>query len=221
MNIDPDDTGIQKTGEDIDGRTKAARDAKAAARQLGAEPSRTRPSTRQETRAPTRSEVIGRNGEVLSRSRTGGIDPFDIPKDIVPEGWSYQWNVVTVTGNADVCLDQGMGMYENGWRPVPAERHPGRFVPHGTRGEILRGGQRLEERPVALTEQARLEDVRTAKQLLSDRNDALKLSGVKNAMPDGFAMNQRYRGTGGRIQMNIDPALDIPMPQHELAGPEE
>ena len=224
MNNDPDaiemgdDTGIEKSAERIDRRT---REGRAAAAGLGTSPPRTRGATRQASRDSTRGEVIGRNGEVLSRSRKQGVDPFEIPSEIIPENWTYQWNVISVTGNADVCLDQGMGMYENGWRPVPAERHPGRFVPHGTRGEIVRGGQRLEERPLVLTEEAKAADVRTAKQLLSDRNDSLKLSGVKNAMPDGFAMNQRYRGTGGQIKMDIDPALDIPQPQHTLAGPDE
>ena len=191
------------TIEKVDGRTKAGR--------------QTRGRTREATRTPT--VIRGRDGEVLSRTRSGTADPFDIPADLIPPGWDYQWNVVTVTGNSDVCLDQGMGMYENGWRAVPAERHPGRFVARGTKGEIIRGGQRLEERPMQLTVDAKAEDVRNARQLLSDRNESLKLSGVSKAMPDGFEMNSRRRGTGGNIRMSIDPALDIEAPSHTLAGP--
>ena len=191
------------TIEKVDGRTKAGR--------------QTRGRTREATRTPT--VIRGRDGEVLSRTRSGTADPFDIPADLIPPGWDYQWNVVTVTGNSDVCLDQGMGMYENGWRAVPAERHPGRFVARGTKGEIIRGGQRLEERPMQLTVDAKAEDVRNARQLLSDRNESLKLSGVSKAMPDGFEMNSRRRGTGGQIRMSIDPALDIEAPSHTLAGP--
>ena len=193
------------TIEKVDGRTKAGR--------------QTRGRTREATREPTRGTILGRDGEVLSRTRSGTADPFDIPADLIPPGWDYQWNVVTVTGNSDVCLDQGMGMYENGWRAVPAERHPGRFVARGTKGEIIRGGQRLEERPMQLTVDAKAEDVRNARQLLSDRNESLKLSGVPKAMPDVFEMNSRRRGTGGQIRMSIDPALDIEAPSHTLAGP--
>ena len=193
----------ESTIEKVDGRTKAGR--------------QTRGRTREATRSPT--VIRGRDGEVLSRTRSGTADPFDIPADLIPPGWDYQWNVVTVTGNSDVCLDQGMGMYENGWRAVPAERHPGRFVARGTKGEIIRGGQRLEERPMQLTVDAKAEDVRNARQLLSDRNESLKLSGVPKAMPDGFEMNSRRRGTGGQIRMSIDPALDIEAPSHTLAGP--
>lgn len=171
-------------------------------------------------------EAVGRDGEPLSRKRKGGIDPFQIPPEIIPEGWTYQWNVVSVTGNADVCLDQGLGMYENGWRPVPAERHPGLFIARGKHGEIIRGGQRLEERPLALTEDARREEVRDARRLIMDRNDSLKLSAVKNGLADGLAMGKRYRGTGGDVRMSIDPGVyadesgdirEIPRPSHQLA----
>ena len=191
------------TIEKVDGRTKAGR--------------QTRGRTREATRTPT--VIRGRDGEVLSRTRSGTADPFDIPADLIPPGWDYQWNVVTVTGNSDVCLDQGMGMYENGWRAVPAERHPGRFVARGTKGEIIRGGQRLEERPMQLTLDAKAEDQRNARKLLTDRNESLKLSGVSKEMPDGFEMNSRRRGTGGNVRMSIDPALDIEAPSHTLAGP--
>jgi len=191
------------TIEKVDGRTKAGR--------------ATRGRTREATRTPT--VIRGRDGEVLSRTRSGTADPFEIPDDIIPPNWTYQWNCISVTGNSDVCLDQSIGMYENGWRPVPAERHPGRFVARGTKGEIIRGGQRLEERPMQLTLDAKAEDVRNARQLLSDRNESLKLSGVPKAMPDGFEMNSRRRGTGGNIRMSIDPALDIEAPSHTLAGP--
>jgi hypothetical protein len=162
-------------------------------------------------------EVLGRNGEVLSRTRTGGVDIFNFDRNIIPKGWDYQWNVVTVSGNAEIVLDHALGMYQNGWRPVPAERHPGLFVAKGKTGEIIRGGQRLEERPMSLTVQARAEDLRNARQLITDRNDALKLSGVKKSMPEGFDMSNRYRNTGANVNISIDKALDIPSPNYEIA----
>jgi hypothetical protein len=178
---------------------------------------------REPTREPTRKgQVLGRNGEVLSRKRTSVGDIFHIPKELIPDGWSYQWAAVSVVGNTEILLDQNLMMAENGWRPVPASRYPGRFMPEGTGDKpIVRGGQMLMERPKALSDEARAEDIRNAKQLISDRNDALKLSGVKQAMPDGFEMNQRYRGTGGNIKMSIDRGLDIPSPAHTLAEPGE
>lgn len=225
-----------------DGRTREARAARAAAPAdtmsidgdedvVGTAPPQreaTRQSVRdamprQPSRQPSREtgEVLGRNGEVLTRKRSGALDPFHVPPEMIPKGWAYQWNPVSIMGSTDACMSVSNSMYENGWRPVPASRHPGKFVPFGKSGDIVRDGQRLEERPAILSQQAAAEDVRMAKQLISDRNDALKLSGVKNAMPDGFAMSNKYRGTGGAIRMEIDRALDIEPPSHQLAEPGE
>jgi len=231
---EPDAPIIEKYNERrVDGRTKAGRAARAAqvaqAQQaLASRPSQrqapVRPSMTEATRKNVRDDgqVLGRNGEVLSRKRTGAADPFAIDPAIIPQGWEYQWNAITVVGNQEVLMDQQLQMAENGWRPVPAERHPGRFMPAGHKGSIIRGGQRLDERPKILSDQARAEDLRNARQLISDRNESLRLTGLKKAMPEGFAMNQkRFRGTGGDIRMSIDKGLDIPRPEHTLADPGE
>lgn len=233
------DPGIQK----IDRRTKAGRAMAAAERQeqagVAVQSMPRRSATRSQiretpprepTRELPRGSVQGRNGEVLSRKRTSVGDIFAIPPELIPPGWSYQWAAISVVGNTEILLDQNLMMAENGWRPVPSSRYPGRFMPAGHTGNIVRGGQMLMERPMSLTKDALNEDIRNAKQLLSDRNDALKLSGVKKGLPDGFEMSGRQRGTGGRITMNIDRGLygddsgevtSIPRPSHTLAEPGE
>jgi hypothetical protein len=177
-----------------------------------------REPTREATRVPGRSriEVRGRDGEVLSRRRESGIDPFHIDPSIIPDGWEYQWNAISVTGNQDVLADQNLLMAENGWRPVPSDRHAGRYMPAGHRGAIIRGGQRLEERPKALSDEARNEDLRAANQLVSDRNEALQLTAMKSRLPDGFEMSRKYRGAGGDVRISIDKGDDIPRPQHDI-----
>lgn len=181
-----------------------------------------RTQTRQpaRTRSDGRIEVTGRDGEVLARTRTQVGDIFDIPQSMVPQGWSYQWNAVSVAGNAEVLLDQQHMMYQNGWRPVPAERYAGTLVPLGSKGNIVRGQQMLMERPLALTLEAKAEDERNARQLVQDRNESLKLAGMKKNMGQGFEMSGKYKGTGGDVRITIDKALDIPRPQHTLADPE-
>ena len=173
--------------------------------------------------------VRGRDGEWLSRKRPANQDEFFIPPHMIPAGFEYQWNVVTVHGME--MISEQIAMAENGWRPVPADRpdFAGRFMPVGATGAIVRGGQRLEERPKALCDQARAEDQRNARQQMSDRNESLKLSGVTKGT--GFEMNaNRYRGTGGNITMNIDRGLmadesgniiEAPRPSHQLAEPGE
>ena len=104
-------------------------------------------------------------------------------------------------------------MYQNGWRPVPAERHDGIFMPIGQRGPIRRDGMVLEERPIQLTKEAQEEDIAIARAQMRDRDNSLMggKAGLRNAMPQG-SMDSRYRGAGGRLQMSIDPGLDVPEP---------
>ncbi len=157
--------------------------------------------------------VMGRTGEVLTRRRTAVGDKFDVPLNEIPAGWSYQWNAVTVLGQGIEEIIRGdLQMHENGWRPVPASRHPGRWAPHGFEGAIIIDGQRLEERPASLTKEAKDEDELRAKSQVRDRTDALRLT--QKALPGSDV--SRNRGQAGGMKMSIDPALDIPFPEHEI-----
>jgi hypothetical protein len=204
LDLDPaDETEIQRA----DARRRPGRPPRQAARDAAR--SSLRPG-----------EVVGRDGEVLSRKRNQrSSDPFDIPAEIVPKGWEYQWVTVTVVGNGDIVRHQNLEFYDNGWRPVPASRHDGRFMAAGEKGAVIYGGQCLMERPVTLCNEAREEQIAKAVQQMRDRDQALMGSkaDIRNKMPDGFAMGGKYRGTGADLRMSIDRALDVPAPSHELA----
>lgn len=149
----------------------------------------------------------GRNGEILTRRRTQVGDPYHVPPNEIPDGWSYQWNPVTVTGKE--VIDMQNLMYANGWRPVPADRHPGRWTRPGETGHIVVEGLRLEERPEELTQEALDEGEAKARQQIRDQADILKLS---KKMPEGFKMadksqQQRFR-TGG-INISVDRSMEI------------
>jgi hypothetical protein len=167
--------------------------------------------------------VIGRDGEVLSRTRKALRDVYEVPPEIVPVGWRYQWNLHSVVGSTDAALEQGLEMAGNGWRPVPAERYPGRFMPVGYKGPIIRGGLRLDERPEILSKEAEAEELSKALRQVSDRDESLmgRKANVTGAMQGGFEMNRRYRGTGADVKMNIERSMDIPRPKHTLAEPGE
>ena len=224
MNIDGDTPRVDR-------RTKAGRAAMAAAiptaddaKAVAAAVRASRPATRQPVREPTRApsrrgaQVEGRNGEILSRKRTSTNDIFHMPPELIPAGWDYQWCAVTVVGNSEILMDQNLMMAENGWRPVPADRYPGRFMPEGHGSKpIVRGGQMLMERPKSLSDEARAEDIANARRLITDRDQSLmggKAALARN-IPEG-AMDQRYRGTGASVRMSIDPALDIPSASYEV-----
>ena len=170
-----------------------------------------------------RGEYRGRNGEVLTRSRKSGIDPFDIPKGFVPPGWEYQWCAVASLGNKEIVRTMNIEFQQNGWRPVEASRHKGYFMPENEAGPIIVRDQMLMERPTEMCEDARNEDKRNAIQQMRDRDQSLMggKANLQGAMRDGIEMGPKYRGTGGNLRMSIDPALDVPMPSHKLAEPGE
>ncbi len=204
-----------------------ARAARAANRARVAAPARE--AVREEVRdaqprpaRPGTVTAVGRDGELLSRTRGEGEDPFDEFKP--PPGWSYQWNPVHVLGSPDIVRDIESRNRRQGWRPVPADRYPA----SGFKGDIVRGNVRLEERPMALTADARAEEVALARQLISDRNDSLKLGSVNRSLPEGLAPlqgNQRrvLRTGGDNVRMSIDASLDgeIPRPSHNVMDSKE
>lgn len=171
-----------------------------------------RPPPRQQIREPSReparaaSSVVGRNGEVLERRRPhNSTDIFDRVKP--PAGWSYQWNAVSAVNKEITEIHMGaiVDLYENGWRPVPASRHPGVWTAPGYEGAIIVQGQRLEERPKALTDQAQTEDAARAKAQLRDQTDSLKLTQSK--LPGANA--GRARDVSG-MRMQIDKSFELP-----------
>jgi len=157
--------------------------------------------------------VQGRDGTVLTRRRTSVGDKFDVPLNEIPPGWTYQWNAVTILGKGmEEVVVGDRQMYDNGWRPVPASRHDGRFAPHGYEGAIVLEGQRLEERPASLTAEAKAEDTLRARSQVRDRTDALRLT--QKQLPGSDVA--RTRNNAGGMKMSIDPAFDIPRPEHEI-----
>jgi len=182
---------------------------------------RNRPDPRAQVRQPVREsnrampraggEVRGRDGEVLTRSRKSSTDPFEISTADVPAGWSYQWNAFQTFGAVEA--DRQRAMWENGWRPVPMSRYPGRFAPVGTEGDIVRDGLRLEERPLQLTMEAQAEERQMARRQVTNQREQLGLAVQKEVGGGGFAADPRaVRGTGVR-QLDVSMAPDPEAPR--------
>lgn len=192
--------------------------AEAPVRRNSPRPAPDREPTREMAREnprPGAVVVVSRTGERLTRRRIGTGDKFDVPLNERPRGWDYQWNPVTVLGQKiGEIVEQGdLQMMENGWRPVPASRHPGRWTPPGYEGSIVMEGLRLEERPMELSLEAKAEDEARAKAQVRDRTDALRLT--QQNLPGAKVAKQR--GQAGGMKMDFsDDGHDIPRPQHEL-----
>lgn len=179
--------------------------------------------------APRDGVWRGLDGEILTRQRTEAGDIFKLPPEMEndPE-WEYQWNAVSVHGNQEVLLDQNMMMAENGWRPCPPDRPGvvGRFVPAGTKGSIIRGGQRLDIRPRGMCEDARAHEFAKAAGQMRNRDEALtgrKVGFRDNLSQQDIPLTSGYpkRGAKHALRMSIDHGVDIPRPEYELATGEE
>lgn len=190
------------------------------------------PATRSATRAPTRrgsatrarslerGQALGRNGEVLTRKVTTDGDQFTIPDACKEAGWDYQWLSERIYNSSDIVRRHNHQMYQTGWRPVLATgRWNGVFGPPSDTGHIQVGDCGLYERPMTLTEEAKDEEVRKARQQMKDRDQSLMggKANVRGSMHGGIEMGGKYRGTGGDIRMSIDPALDAEAPKPTYA----
>jgi hypothetical protein len=210
--IDPSDLHIDSEAGLSSSRKSAVADARRATRQarnLEREPIR-RP-LRDEMRAPNgRLMVRGRDGEMLTRKRSNTSDPFHIDQREIPDGWSYQWIAKSVLGNSSADVISTTSFFENGWRPVPASRHPGQFMPAGYTGNIERDGQMLVERPLQLTQEAREEEIATAKNLIRTQNEQF--------MPRLPNARAGQRGTNLQARRTIEPMpQDIDRPSYDLS----
>lgn len=160
--------------------------------------------------------VYSSSGERLTRKRAINSDQFYIPPNQIPENTAYQWNTVEVYGRPEIQAQ--IAMRENGWRPVPASRHPEMFMPGGQSGnEIIRDGLRLEERPLELTEEAQQEEREKASRLMRDQQEQL---GLTQKMPDGFSRdnpNLRRMERSGTSR-TYAPAPDAPRPRLPIEG---
>jgi hypothetical protein len=199
LHID-DETGLSAT------RRAAVASARGAAR---------KPVQREPLREPMRSEtgrvmVRGRDGQMLTRKRTNTGDKFHVDPRDIPEGWTYQWIAESVFLNSDKEVVSTVGFYENGWTPVPAQRHEGQFMPVGYKGHIRREGLILVERPKELTDEARDEEIAAAKNLIRTQNEQFqpRLPGARAGQ----------RGTGLQARRSIEGLPpDIGRPQYEIA----
>lgn len=148
---------------------------------------------------------------VRGRKYKGGADmpnKFDVPREQIPDGMSYQWNNATVFGKSDPSYDSFMA--QQGWEPVPAYRHP-HLVPPGTpeNAPIIIDGQVLVERPAELTNEALQEELDKARGEVRAKED--QLYGARPDTPVG-------RGLG--IKKDFErPTAELPRGNYQYETP--
>lgn len=167
-----------------------------------------REPVRADVRADPRStpgEFRGRNGEIL-RFRSSGTEALEIPEDLKEDGWTYQWQAVTVYGEPSHDLAQ---MYAHGWRYVTADSRVGQYfvLPGENANQVERGGLVLMERPKQLTQMYINEtNERTAAQYAQLMDKSADI-----ALPSGFD----NRGKSVRRDRELVSSDDTSIPDED------
>lgn len=151
----------QKTDDD-EGKASAIERAQANSKGLGGEgpPAANPPSPKPAPRPPGKAQgsaispahpALQRkpvhktahlsDDDILRMYEKEDADQFFIDLDIVPAGVVYEFKRHEVVGQDDKPYEAEL--QRRGWVPVMAEWHDGYFMPKGTKGQVVRGGQGL------------------------------------------------------------------------------
>lgn len=134
---------------------------------------------------------------------TAQANPFDLPKDEIPEGSSYEWKRFSVSGqSADHNPFYLASMRSQGWEPVDPRRHPNWVPPRYDKPNIIRDGLILMERPVELTNEARQEQEGLARKQMRIAKERLGLAPKDT-------MTRDFEGVRPRIQQEYVRAVPI------------
>lgn len=129
---------------------------------------------------------------------TAQANPFDIPKDEIPEGSSYEWKRYSVSGqSADHDPFYLASMRRQGWEPVDPKRHPNWVPPGYDKPNIIRDGQILMERPIELTNEARQEQRQLARQQMREAQERLGMAPKVNGQE---TMTRDFDGIRPRVK---------------------
>ena len=96
-----------------------------------------------------------------------GVDEFAIPKELIPEGWTYEWKRHKLINQEDPSYQ--VELRRRGWDPVPASRHP-EMMPTSYKGDTIeRKGLILMEKPTEVVEEVRHAEYIRAKRQVRDK----------------------------------------------------
>ena len=132
-----------------------------------------------------------------ARKATVADNPFDIPKEEIPEGLDYEWKRWSVGGQTDPFYIAQMR--QQGWEPVPPKRHPNWVPPGYNEPHIIKGGQILMDRPIELTNEAKRELRQLSKQQVREAEQRLGMTPQQTLTRDHDGARPRITKEIGRM----------------------
>jgi hypothetical protein len=107
----------------------------------------------------------------LNSLSSDSADEFYIPKEIIPDGWTYEWKRWSVLNAEDPHYINSLR--RTGWDFVPSERHPELLPLNSTEKILLHKGMVLMERPKEVTDFFTKKNVSMAQEQIESREEQL------------------------------------------------
>lgn len=117
-------------------------------------------------------------------------DRLFVPPEIIPDGMTYQWITDSIFGQQQPL--RRAKFERKGWLPVPAERHPGRWMPMDYKGEINVDGLVLMERPAEFTRRAQEHERRKAREQVWIKEQQLRGGDVGTTLDSHHRSAQNF-----------------------------
>ena len=136
-----------------------------------------------------------------------GTDSFAIDPRIIPDGWSYEWKVMSVMGAKNPSNE--IAIARAGWDPVPVSRHP-ELMPKGWTGvTIERDGMMLMERPKEITDEAVVREKQKARGQVRDKEQQIMAAPAGISSPFDTSNKGKPIGSGIRTTLETE-SLRVP-----------
>ena len=127
-----------------------------------------------------------------------GADEFRTPN--APDGWTYEWKRRTLLGQEDPAYQ--VELARMGWEPVTTARHPEMMPMQGNHPVIERKGMVLMQRPAIISDEARSNELRKARNQVRVKEQQL------NATPDG-TLTRDHPSARPQIKKGYSP-IEVP-----------
>lgn len=158
-------------------------------------------------------EVLGLDGEVLSRSRSTGFNnEFEVPRHLIPEGYVCQWVRTSCHGKPDPAnVNQHR---DQGWRPFQTKQV---LEHYNAEGSVERDGLLLCVRPKVLNDEAIAEERANAYDLRQAQAEQFGKRKLPDGFDDGAVSGDGRFDARRKIRRSLEGAPASLLPERQLA----